>query len=67
MRDILMSNKMTLNDMQGLDAAATEARMRLAQTLIGYHLLLFLPAAFPVLPAAFIHAAYARQYPLFFQ
>ena len=33
LRDILMSNKMTLNDMQGLDAAATEARMRLAQTL----------------------------------
>lgn len=33
LRDILMSNKMTLNDMQGLDAAAAEARMRLAQTL----------------------------------
>lgn len=33
LRDILMSNKMTLNDMQGLDAAAAEAKMHLAQTL----------------------------------
>ena len=33
LRDILMSNKMALNDIQGLDAAATEAKMHLAQTL----------------------------------
>ena len=33
LRDILMSNKMALNDIQGLDAAAKEAKMHLAQTL----------------------------------
>ena len=33
LRDLLMSNKMSLNNMQGLDAAAAEARMQLSQTL----------------------------------
>ena len=33
LRDILMSNKMSLNNMQGLDAAAAEAKMQLSQTL----------------------------------
>lgn len=33
LRDILMSNKMSLNGMQGLDAAAAEAKMQLSQTL----------------------------------
>ena len=35
LRDILMSNKMMLNStsLQGMDAAAAEARMQLAQTL----------------------------------
>lgn len=33
LRDMLMSSKMTLTDMQGLDAAAAEAKMHLAQTL----------------------------------
>lgn len=33
LRDLLMSNKMSLNNMQGLDAAAAEAKMQLSQTL----------------------------------
>lgn len=33
LRDILMSNKMSLNNMQGLDASAAEAKMQLSQTL----------------------------------
>lgn len=33
LRDILMSNKMSMNNLQGLDAAAVEAKRQLAQTL----------------------------------
>ena len=33
LRDLLMSNKMSMANMQGLDAAAMEAKMQLAQTL----------------------------------
>ena len=33
LRDLLMSNKMSLNNMQGLDAAQAEAKMQLSQTL----------------------------------
>ncbi len=33
LRDLLMTNKMSLSSLQGLDAAQTEARMQLAQTL----------------------------------
>jgi putative aldouronate transport system permease protein len=33
LRDLLMTNKMSLSNLQGLDAAQTEARMQLAQTL----------------------------------
>lgn len=33
LRDLLMSSKMSLTNLQGLDAAATEAKMQLSQTL----------------------------------
>ena len=33
LRDLLMSNKMSLTNMQGLDAAQAEAKMQLSQTL----------------------------------
>lgn len=33
LRDLLMSNKMSLTNMQGLDAAAAEAKLQLSQTL----------------------------------
>ncbi len=33
LRDLLMTNKMSLSNMQGLDAAASEAKLQLAQTL----------------------------------
>lgn len=33
LRDLLMSNKMSMTNLQGLDAAATEAKMHLSQTL----------------------------------
>ena len=33
LRDLLMSNKMSMANMQGLDAAAMEAKMQLSQTL----------------------------------
>ena len=33
LRDLLMTNKMSLTNMQGLDAAQAEAKMQLSQTL----------------------------------
>ena len=33
LRDMLMSNKLTMNSTTGMDAAAVEAKMKLAQTL----------------------------------
>ena len=33
LRDLLMTNKMSLTNLQGLDAAAAEAKMQLSQTL----------------------------------
>ena len=38
LRDLLMSNKMSMANMQGLDAAAMEAKMQLAQTLSLIHI-----------------------------
>ena len=33
LRDLLMSNKLTMNNTSGLDAASAEAKMQLSQTL----------------------------------